>query len=320
MTTPPAIPKALAAHRVRPSGAGGLTIGRVRYAPARSLWFLTMAGVALGAGPATSSLPAVALFLGLTAFLLLFGYSLGLHRKLAHGSFDCPRWVEYFLVYCGVLVGRGGPIGELRRHELRDYAEQLPDCHPFLRHGASPWRDAWWQLHGELQLRDRPFVRIEARISQDLFYRFLERTWRWQQLPLALGLYAWGGMGFVVWGVCARIAATLFALWLLEYFAHNRGPRHYEIRDAAVQGRNLPWTSLLTMGEGWHNNHHAYPGSARLGLYPGEWDPGWWTLKALRFLGVVSRIQVAEDLPRRPELANLECCELPRMETQYASD
>jgi fatty-acid desaturase len=51
----------------------------------------------------------------------------------------------------------------------------------------------------------------------------------------------------------------------------------YEVGDAAVQGRNIRFTSLLTVGESWHNDHHAFPGSARLGLFAGEWDPGWWS-------------------------------------------
>jgi stearoyl-CoA desaturase (delta-9 desaturase) len=69
-----------------------------------------------------------------------------------------------------------------------------------------------------------------------------------------------------------------------------------------VQGRNIRWTSLLTMGECWHNNHHAFPGSARLGLAPGEWDPGWWVLTGLEKLGFVWSPRLPQDLPSRPEL------------------
>jgi fatty-acid desaturase len=71
---------------------------------------------------------------------------------------------------------------------------------------------------------------------------------------------------------------------------------------AAVQGRNVRMASLLTMGECWHNNHHAFPGSARLGLAPGEWDPGWWVLSGLKRLGLVWGIRLPADLPVRPEV------------------
>ena len=93
--------------------------------------------------------------------------------------------------------------------------------------------------------------------------------------------------------------------WLVGYFAHNHGPVQRVVRGAAVQGHNVRWTSLLTMGESWHNNHHAFPGSARLGLTKDEWDPGWWVLCALARIGLVWGIRLPEDLPARPELLTL---------------
>ena len=106
-----------------------------------------------------------------------------------------------------------------------------------------------------------------------------------QHLPWALLFYAWGGWGFVFWGVCARVTTGVFGHWIIGFFAHNHGAMHHVVDGAAVQGRNVRLTSLLTMGECWHNNHHAFPGSARLGLHAGEWDPGWWVLLALARVG-----------------------------------
>jgi hypothetical protein len=74
------------------------------------------------------------------------------HRKLVHDSYQCPRWLEYLLVYCGVQVGLTGPLGLLHQHDLRDYAQRIPGCHPYLRHGRSMWVDAcgshpfWWEI------------------------------------------------------------------------------------------------------------------------------------------------------------------------------
>ena len=279
--------------------------GAVRWSPTKSLWFTGMAGVALVGGAFTFSGSAFALFVVSTACVLLFGHSLGSHRKLIHNSFQCPRWLEYLLVYVGVQVGLAGPIGLLRQHELRDFAQRLPACHDYLRHGRALWRDAWWQLHCELQLFASPLVDIEPAIADDPFYRWLERTWMLQQLPVAALFWLCGGWGFVVWGVCARVTAGVFGHWVIGWFAHNRGDMHHEVRGAAVQGRNIRWTSLLTMGESWHNNHHAFPGSARLGLAPGEWDPGWWVLCALRRAGLVWGLCLPADLPPRPELVPL---------------
>jgi fatty-acid desaturase len=262
-------------HRVRVSRPEAVVQGEVHYAPVKSLWFVGMALAAVIGGTVTFSWTALAIFFTCTAFVLLFGHSLGSHRKLIHNSFQCPKWLEYALVYSGVQVGLAGPLGLMRQHELRDYAQRLPNCHDYLRHGRGPWQDAWWQLNCELRLSEPPEIRIESRVADDRFYRFLERTWMLQQLPPALLLFALGGWSFVFWGVCARVTAGVFGHWLIGYFAHNRGGMRHVVEGAAVQGRNIPMTSLLTMGECWHNNHHAFPGSARLGLYAGEWDPGW---------------------------------------------
>jgi fatty-acid desaturase len=296
------LPNSLQRHRVRTTKDSSVLVGEVRYAPLKSLWFTAMAGAVLVGGMLTFTWMAFFVFVAATGTVLLLGHSLGSHRKLIHDSFQCPKWLEYTLVWCGVQVGLAGPLGLLRQHELRDYAQRLPDCHDYLRHGRSFWRDAWWQLHCELRLAHPPRIEIEARIANDRFYRFLERTWMAQQLPPALALYTLGGWGFVLWGVCARVTAGVLGHWLIGWFAHNRGAMHYEVRDAAVQGRNIRFTSLLTMGESWHNNHHAFPGSARLGLFAGEWDPGWWVLMVLRRLGLVWSIRLPAALPLRTEL------------------
>lgn len=298
----PVFAPSLKGHRVAARDLESVCDGRVRWSPANSLWYCAMAGGAVVGGLATFTWPAFALFVVSTAIVLLFGHSLGSHRKLIHDAYACPRWLEVLFVYLGVLVGLAGPLGLLRQHELRDYAQRLPRCHDYLRHGRPFWQDAWWQLHCSLELDRPPALRLEPRIANDAVYRWLEATWRWQQLPWALAFYAWGGWAFVFWGTCARVTAGVTGHWLIGWFAHNRGDLVHEVRGAAVQGRNVRWTSLLTMGECWHNNHHAFPGSARLGLAPGEWDPGWWVLAALRRCGLVWNVRLPEDLPHRPEL------------------
>jgi fatty-acid desaturase len=289
-------------HRVVAANVESVMHGTVRYSPIKSLWLTGMVvGMVVG-GISTFTWSAFALSVALTSVVLLLGHSLGNHRKLVHDSYQCPKWLEYTLVYVGTQVGLCGPLGLLRQHDLRDYAQRLPDCHGYLRHGRSFWVDAWWQLHCDLHLDNPPALTLEQRIADDRFYRFLDRTWMFQQLPLAALLYAIGGWGFVFWGVCARISAGVLGHWLIGHFAHNHGGMHYTVVGAAVQGRNIPLTSLLTMGECWHNNHHAFPGSARLGLLPGEWDPGWWTLTLLRKIGLVWEMRLPADLEARPEV------------------
>ena len=305
-------PASLLKHRIRFRDCDSVARGSVQYAPMKSLWFNGMACAAVIGGLSTFTWVAFFVFLASTGTVLLLGHSLGSHRKLIHDSFQCSKWLEYILVYLGVQVGLAGPLGLLQQHDLRDYAQRLPDCHAYLRHGRSFLVDGWWQLNCDLKLANPPALHLEARIASDRFYRFLERTWMLQQLPIAGAFYLCGGWPLVFWGVCARVTACVLGHWLIGYFAHNHGHMHFEVRGAAVQGRNIPFTSLLTMGECWHNNHHAFPGSARLGLYPDEWDPGWWVLSLLRLAGLVYSVRLPEDLPARPELSRLDHTSAPR--------
>lgn len=126
-----------------------------------------------------------------------------------------------------------------------------------------------------------------------------------QQLPLAVLLFLGGGWPWVIWGISARVAVSVAGHWLIGYLAHNQGEMDHRVEGAAVQGRNVRWTSYLTMGECWHNNHHAFPGSARLGLYAHQPDPGWAVLKTLERWGWVWGIVLPEDLPRRQNLQPL---------------
>ena len=306
-------------HRAMAPNMESVLIGKVRYAPLKSIWFVGMLTGAIVGGFPTFTWGAFVLFLLSTAIVLLFGHSLGSHRKLVHDSFQCPKWIEYVLVYLGVQVGLAGPIGLLRQHELRDYAQRLPDCHDYLRHGRGALIDAWWQLNCNLVLCCPPVVRVEPAIAENRFYQILESTWMAQHLFVALLFYAVGGWAWVWWGVCARVTAGVFGHWIIGYMAHNHGVINREVRGAAVQGRNVRFTSLLTMGECWHNNHHAFPGSARLGLAPGEWDPGWWVLVGLRRAGLVWNLRLACDLPYRSELSNLKVPR-PMADSQFAAN
>jgi stearoyl-CoA desaturase (delta-9 desaturase) len=279
--------------------------GRVRWAPAKSLWIGGMSLAAVAAGPLTASWDGLALFFATSALTLCFGHSVGMHRRLIHASFDCPRWLEHLCVYLGTLVGMAGPIGMIRVHDFRDWAQRQADCHDYFCHRKSFWRDAWWQLHCEVVLDHPPDFRLEPRIANDKFYAFVERTWMGQQLPWAALFLAAGGWSWLVWGVCVRVSACVIGHWLVGHFAHRQGGQTWLVEGAAAQGYNVGLAGLISMGESWHNNHHAFPGSARLGLLPGEVDPGWWLIKAFEALGLARDIRLPADLPARKALRRL---------------
>ncbi|HRK69401.1 MAG TPA: acyl-CoA desaturase [Hyphomonas sp.] len=284
-----------------PSATSSPVEGIVRWSASKSLWIsgMTLAGIAGGA--ATASWDAVLVFLALTGATLCAGHSVGMHRLLIHKSFEAPRWLERLLVWAGTLVGMAGPIGMMRQHDLRDWAQRQKDCHPYLCHRSSFWKDAWWQLHCDLVLA-RPPSFDPSRATRDPFHYFLERTWMAQQIVPAAILFALGGWAFVFWGMCLRVAVSVTGHWLVGHYAHREGHQSYVVDGAAVQGFNVSIAGLISMGESWHNNHHAFPGSARLGLDPGQADAGFWFIRALEYLGLARNIVLPEHLPTRPAL------------------
>ena len=276
--------------------------GTVRADAGKIVWVGSMVLFGTVGSALTVSASAVAVFFVSTVLTLCLGHSLGMHRRFIHRSYRCPRALEYLFVHFGVLVGLAGPLGMLKTHDTRDWAQRQSKCHDYFSHGQVWYRDLWWQLFCSIDLRNPPELQIEPDISHDLVYAWMERTWMLQQLPWAFLFYALGGWAWVFWGVCSRVSISVFGHWMIGYFAHNTGSRDWHVSGAAVQGYNVPWSALLTMGESWHNNHHAFPGSAKLGIEEGQWDPGWWVLLFLEKLGLVSDLVTVDELQDRSDL------------------
>lgn len=296
--------------RIAPREGVDAVNGTVKWIPVKSVWLTTMTAVGLVGAPITLGIDEVCVFLILTSITLCAGHSVGMHRKLIHESFKCPLWLEYVLVYLGVLVGMAGPFGMMRQHDIRDWAQRQIECHEYLRHGRRFWVDYFWQCHCDITLCNPPSFEPEERVREDGFYRWLERYWMLQQAPLAIVLFAIGGWGWVIWGVALRVAVSVTGHWLVGHFAHhdyhkNVRNKSWEVRGAAVQGLDVSVAGLISMGESWHNNHHAFPGSAKIGLLDGQPDPGWWLILMMRRLGLAWGIVTPETMPKRAELVRL---------------
>lgn len=248
---------------------------------------------------------AALVFLVLSAITVCAGHSVGMHRLLIHKSFKTYRWVLYLLVWLGTLVGMAGPFGMVRAHDMRDWHQRQPQCPPHPSHDAGFWRDAWWQLCCEFRLRHPPAFVIEPELAEDPVLRWIERTWMWQQLPVALLLYALGGWAWVLWGICLRVFVSLTGHWMVGHFAHNSGALDWRIEGLDVQGFNLPGLGLVTSGENWHGNHHAFPHSAKLGVLQDQADPGFWFISALERLGLAWAVQLPGDAPEREGLVRV---------------
>ena len=218
------------------------------------------------------------------------GISMGYHRLHTHRGFKTYLWFDYFLAVCGTLTLEGGPIFWVAMHRLHhQFSDQPEDPHSPRVSGF--WAHAGWIIFGEAQHDDTArLARYAPDLSKDRFYRWLS-GYHWVPLTtLGLGLLAWGGWGLVIWAIFLRVTVGLHATWLINSATHIFGGRRFETDD---DSRNVWWVALLTFGEGWHNNHHAHPVSAKHGLAWYEFDWTWVSLKLLNAVGLVWDLKVA---------------------------
>jgi sn-1 stearoyl-lipid 9-desaturase len=279
--------------------------GVVRWDPARSLWNGSMLVASLVLAPQYFSWSALLVCIVLLEITMCSGHSVGFHRRLIHRTFKCPLWLERLLVWSGTLVGMQGPFWVVHSHDLRDWAQRQSDCHPYLRHGQGMLKDALWSLHCKLILKHAPRFDPGPGIGDDPFHRFLQKTWMLQQLPIAVLLYALGDVPWLVWGVCVRVTIGVSMHWFVGYICHSHGPQSWLVNGGAVQAHNVPWAAIPSMGESWHNNHHAFPASACHGVYPGQIDIGFGFVRWLERIGLAWDVQTPDTLPPREGITPL---------------
>jgi fatty-acid desaturase len=220
-----------------------------------------------------------------------WGISMGYHRLHTHRGFKTYKPLEYFLAICGTLTLEGGPIFWVATHRLHhQYSDETEDPHTPRVSGF--WAHMGWILFGDAHHNDTARMgRYAPDLVKDPFYRWLT-TYHWVPLTaLGFTLLAIGGWGLVNWAIFLRVVLGLHATWLVNSATHLWGRRRFATKD---DSRNTWWVALLTFGEGWHNNHHAHPTSARHGLAWYELDPTWIALKVLRAVGLVWDIRVAK--------------------------
>lgn len=291
-------------ERIRVGSQTNELDGETVWDPTKSIFYCVMGAIGLLAIPYSQESDWI-VFLILTGVTILGGHSVGMHRLLIHRSFKTPKFLEYILVYLGVLVGMAGPIGMIRLHDMRDWHQRQTHCPAFPSHGAGFWLDAFWQLHCRYALKHPPEFVLERRVNHSKYYRWLERTWILQQLPLAIILYAIGGFSMVGIGIGLRVFVSLTGHWMVGHFAHKQGKQRWVIDGLPVQGYNLPYLGWITFGENWHGNHHAFPESALLGIEKNQSDPGYAFVRLLQWLGLAWDVKLPESCEKRVGLREL---------------
>jgi fatty-acid desaturase len=234
--------------------------------------------------------PAFFAFLAFYWISLSFGIGMGYHRLLTHRSYKVPKAIEYFLAVCGSLALEGGPISWVATHRVHhQFSDKEGD--PHTPRDGKWWSHIVWMLTGEASNSNpEDCARYAPDLCRDRFHVLLSK---YHYVPLALSgvlLLALGGLPFLLWGMFMRVTLGYHATWMVNSLTHFQGSRRFATRD---DSRNHGLVALLTFGEGWHNNHHAHPTSARHGLAWWELDITWISIWALRKLGIARAVRVA---------------------------
>jgi fatty-acid desaturase len=219
------------------------------------------------------------------------GICLGFHRLLTHGSFQTYRPIKWLLCVIGGLAGEGGAIDWVANHRKHHaHSDQEGDPH-------SPQDGPWWSHMFWLAFMQKAKAHQEhiERWSPDLLkdpvVRWISALFLPSHFPLAILLgvigYSIGGWmmagSYVVYGMFVRLVFVLHSTWFVNSASHMWGYKNYETTD---DSRNNWWVALLTYGEGWHNNHHAYPRMAPHGHRWWEFDMTFSTIRLMQACGL----------------------------------
>ncbi|MBA3653228.1 MAG: fatty acid desaturase [Actinobacteria bacterium] len=218
----------------------------------------------------------------------MFFITAGYHRYFAHRSFRLGRVAQFGFALGGLTAAQKGPLwwaGNHRDHHR--FADTENDPH-------SPQQGFWWSHIGWIlsgQFNEKKYDRIPD-FAKYPELRFLDKHDWIGPWALAVACYLIAGWSGLVIGFFASTVALWHTTFMVNSVAHVFGRRRYGSDDTS---RNSFLVAVFTMGEGWHNNHHHYPASARQGFFWWEFDPTYYLLRALSFVGVV------RDLRRPPQ-------------------
>jgi fatty-acid desaturase len=236
---------------------------------------------------------AVAVFLWWVSGSL--GIGMGYHRLLTHRGYKTPKWVEYFLTICGTLALEGGPMAWVGTHRVH-HQNTDKEGDPHSPNDGGLWAHMGWIMTGQTMHNSvQELLPYMPDLRKDKFHVWITK-WHWVPLTvLGIVLLAIGGLPFLLWGIFMRTTLGLHATWLVNSATHMWGSRRFLTSDTST---NNWWVAILTFGEGWHNNHHAVPQSARHGLRWYEVDMNWYGIKALEIVGLAWDVKLTKIKPQ----------------------
>ena len=234
----------------------------------------------------------VALCIG-SYYLRMFGITAGYHRYFAHRAYKMGRAPQFLMAFLGCTAVQKGPLWWAANHRIHHrFSDQPNDIHSPLQHGF------WWSHVGWILSSQYDQTRSDQ-IQDWKSYpelQWLNKNYLFPVVIYATAFYLAGGFAALVWGFFVSTVLLWHGTFTINSLSHVFGTTRYTTTDTS---KNNPWLAIVTMGEGWHNNHHCYMSSANQGFFWWEYDVSFWILKLLSLAGVVS------DL-RKPPLKLLE--------------
>lgn len=236
----------------------------------------------------------LASFYGLT----FIGITVGFHRHFSHKAFETKPIIKIILVILGSMAAQGPLINWVATHRRHHkYSEKPEDPHsPYIHEGEKlSWLHGLWHSHIGWMLNSK--ITNSTRFAKDLLKDStivkLNRLYLfWVLLGLAIptvvaGVFTWTWIGALkgfLWGGLVRLFLVHHFSWTIGSIAHIFGVRPFDTKD---DSRNNIWIAVPNFGEGWHNNHHAFPNSAMFGLKWWQIDLGAYVIRTLEFAGLV---------------------------------
>lgn len=214
-------------------------------------------------------------------FLRVFALTAGYHRYFSHKSFKTSRTFAFLMAAIASTALQGGPLWWASKHRHHHRTSDTPeDVHSPAQHGFWYSHMLWFMYKRNLKAH----YGLIKDFSKFPEIRFLDRYWFLMPLVLIGILYLLGGWNWVVWGFCVPAVFINHGTYAVNSLVHVFGKRRFNTKD---DSRNNWFVALITFGEGWHNNHHRYSGSARQGFAWYEIDMTYYLLKFLSLFSVV---------------------------------